>query len=62
MPAGWTIRPHAHAMLEHLLFVQDGGGEMRVDGRRLAFGPGVLTVPAGAVHGFAFAPGPTAMS
>jgi AraC family transcriptional activator of pobA len=52
----WTILPHAHAALDHLFVVTGGGGEMRVDGRSIAFGEAILIVPAGAVHGFRFDP------
>jgi AraC family transcriptional activator of pobA len=53
----WTIRPHAHGMLGHLLFVTSGGGAMLVDGATMQFGRAVLTVPVGTVHGFRFDPG-----
>ena len=53
----WTIRPHSHEALDHLFVVASGGGEMQLDGRRIAFGAAVLTVPAGAVHGFRFVSG-----
>jgi AraC family transcriptional activator of pobA len=53
----WMICPHAHAALDHLFVVEEGGGVMRVDGRSIAFGTAILVVPAGAVHGFRFDPG-----
>ncbi len=53
----WTIRPHSHAMLGHLLVILDGGGEMLAEGARMAFGRALLIMPAGIVHGFRFDPG-----
>lgn len=53
----WTIRPHSHAALDHLLVILDGGGEMLVEGGRMPFGRAVLVMPAGIVHGFRFDPG-----
>jgi AraC family transcriptional activator of pobA len=42
-PANWTIRPHAHRDLNHLLFVTQGGGVMEVEAARLPFrAPAVL--------------------
>lgn len=52
-PSEWTIRPHAHADLNHLFLVSNGGGTMHVDGDVLTFGaPCLLVIPAGVVHGF----------
>jgi AraC family transcriptional activator of pobA len=56
-PIAWTIRPHSHAALAHILVVEDGGGEMQSEGRRVDFDRAILTIPAGAVHGFRFHPG-----
>lgn len=56
-PNDWMIRPHAHATLGHLLFVNSGGGDMLIEGERKVFGRAVLTVPVGTVHGFRFDPG-----
>lgn len=55
--ADWTIRPHAHAALDHLFVVTEGGGELRADGQCMEFGAAMLMVPAGVVHGFRFDPG-----
>ncbi|KRB78776.1 MULTISPECIES: helix-turn-helix domain-containing protein [unclassified Sphingomonas] len=52
--ADWTIRPHSHGELEHLLIVERGGGEMLVDGDRVPFARSILAVPAGVAHGFRF--------
>lgn len=54
---GWMIRPHSHAMLDHLLVILHGGGEMLVEGARMPFGRAVVVMPAGIVHGFRFDPG-----
>lgn len=54
-PANWNIRPHTHANLNHVFHIVEGGGEMRADGKTLAFqAPCLLLVPAGVVHGFAW--------
>lgn len=56
LPAGWTIRPHRHEHLCHLLLVERGGGRYRADAATLLFrAPAVLVVPLHVVHGFAFA-------
>lgn len=52
-PSGWTIRPHAHRELAQLIFITQGGGEMRAEARTLHFqAPCLLVVPPGVVHGF----------
>lgn len=52
-PSEWTLRPHAHAELNHIFHVSAGGGTMRADEARIAFtAPCLLVVPAGTVHGF----------
>lgn len=52
-PSEWTIRPHAHAELNHIFHISAGGGAMWADSRTVAFGaPCLLLVPAGIVHGF----------
>ncbi len=54
----WTIRPHAHRDLYHLLLVLKGGGEFHAEAAVRVFGPNTLiTVPRSCVHGFAFNPG-----
>ncbi|MCW3835899.1 helix-turn-helix domain-containing protein [Sphingomonas canadensis] len=56
-PSEWTIRPHAHAQLAHMLHIVEGGGTLTAEGEALRFAaPCVLTVPAGTVHGFDFDP------
>ena len=53
LPAGWTIRPHAHRELNHLILIADGGGVMDAEGEVSRFeAPCLLVVPAGVVHGF----------
>jgi len=52
-PSEWTIRPHAHAELNHIFHVSSGGGAIVTDAGPLPFSaPCLLLVPAGAVHGF----------
>lgn len=53
----WTIRPHAHRELHHLLLVQRGGGVYSAEGSRHEFAPNALiSVPLSCVHGFDFKP------
>jgi AraC family transcriptional activator of pobA len=53
----WRIRPHAHRDLHQLLVIFTGSGEMQAETQNHAFqAPALLVVPAGVVHGFAFAP------
>ena len=52
-PADWTIQPHAHRELNHMILIAEGGGVMRIDGAVARFGaPCLLLVPSRAVHGF----------
>lgn len=54
----WTIRPHAHRDLQHLLLIQRGGGALSIEGRTLSFAPHTLIeVPPAHVHSFEFKPG-----
>jgi len=53
----WTIRPHAHRELHHLLLVQRGGGVYLAEGSRHEFAPiALISVPLSCVHGFEFKP------
>ena len=53
----WTIRPHAHRDLHHLLLVQRGGGMYSAEGSRHEFAPvSLISVPLSCVHGFDFKP------
>lgn len=53
----WTIEPHAHRDLHHLLMVARGGGAFDVEGSSLPFAaPCVIAVPSASVHGFEFKP------
>ncbi len=52
-PSEWTIQPHAHADLTHLILISAGGGSMRADGAEIRFeAPAFLLIPAATVHGF----------
>lgn len=52
-PSEWTIRPHAHADLDQLFFIDEGGGTMIADDNSVRFAaPVMLVMPANAVHGF----------
>lgn len=54
-PSEWTIRPHAHADLNHVFHIAEGGGAMRAEEAMLSFdAPCLLLVPAGVVHGFSW--------
>ena len=53
----WAIAPHRHADLFQLLVLQRGRVQIRAEGREAALvAPAWISVPAPAVHGFAFAP------
>jgi AraC family transcriptional activator of pobA len=59
-PNGWTIRPHAHAALSQVFYLEDGRGEMRTERGAFSFtAPCFLLVPARLVHGFTWQPGTT---
>lgn len=54
-PNDWNIRPHAHADLNHVFHIAQGGGRMAADGRVIDFAaPCLLIAPARVVHGFVF--------
>jgi AraC family transcriptional regulator, transcriptional activator of pobA len=54
----WTIRPHAHRDLHHLLFVSRGGGVFHAEGAAHDFAaPSLISVPFSCVHGFDFKTG-----
>lgn len=54
----WTIRPHAHRDLHHLLLALRGGGIFDAEGDAHRFAaPALIGVPISCVHGFAFKPG-----
>jgi len=54
-PSEWTIRPHAHSSLNHLFFITQGAGEVRIEAEALPFAaPAVFVIPAGVIHAFAF--------
>lgn len=54
----WSIKPHVHSELHHLLFVEKGGGQFDIDEESLNIvGPGIVSVPSQCVHGFRFDPG-----
>src|SRR4051812_4639876 len=53
----WSIQPHAHDELHHLLFIENGNGEFDIDtGRCSITSPMIISVPAQCVHGFRFEP------
>ncbi|WP_294334214.1 helix-turn-helix domain-containing protein [uncultured Sphingomonas sp.] len=52
-PSEWTIRPHLHRDLHHVILIAEGGGSMTAEGETVAFdAPALLLVPAGIAHGF----------
>lgn len=56
-PNDWTIQPHTHRSLNHVILISRGGGKMRAEERTLAFdAPCLLFVPATHVHGFSWHP------
>lgn len=54
----WSIRPHAHKDLHHLLLVARGGGTFYAEGASNPFSQtSLISVPLSCVHGFDFKPG-----
>ena len=54
----WNIRPHRHHDLYQLIWVDDGGGTVMLDERRLALrSPVLISIPPPIVHGFQWRPG-----
>ena len=54
-PSEWTIQPHVHRDLNHIILIAEGGGSMRADGDSVAFdAPCLLLIPAGIIHGFSW--------
>jgi AraC family transcriptional regulator, transcriptional activator of pobA len=54
----WTIRPHAHQDLHHLLLVTRGGGVFYAEGTSNPFSQAsLISVPLACVHGFDMNPG-----
>lgn len=54
-PSEWTIRPHIHGDLNHVILIAQGGGAMQAEASEVRFdAPCLLLVPAGIVHGFAW--------
>jgi AraC family transcriptional activator of pobA len=52
-PSEWTIRPHVHRDLNHIILIAQGGGSMRAEAETVRFdAPCLLLIPAGIVHGF----------
>ncbi len=52
-PSEWTIRPHLHRDLHHVILIAEGGGTMTAEAETATFAaPALLLVPAGIVHGF----------
>ena len=53
----WEIRPHRHESLFQLLWIEQGGCELSLDGaERNIQGPCVFILPPRSVHGFRFEP------
>lgn len=54
-PSEWTIHPHVHRDLNHIILIAEGGGSMQAEGATVRFdAPSLLLVPAGVVHGFSW--------
>ncbi len=52
-PSEWTIAPHKHADLNHVILITKGGGTIRYESELIEFAsPRLLLVPARVVHGF----------
>ena len=49
----WKIDPHQHETLVQLLYVQENGGVVHLDGNSVSFeAPCFILIPAQTVHGF----------
>ncbi|SEK02577.1 transcriptional regulator, AraC family [Sphingobium sp. AP50] len=54
-PSEWTIRPHVHRDLNHIILIAEGGGAMQAEALMVRFdAPCLLLIPAGIVHGFSW--------
>jgi AraC family transcriptional activator of pobA len=54
-PSEWTIRPHVHRDLNHIILIAEGGGMMQAEAETVHFdAPCLLLIPAGTIHGFAW--------
>ena len=54
---GWSILPHAHGELHHLLFIESGNGQCNMDANNYVINaPMIISVPAQCVHEFRFDP------
>lgn len=54
-PSEWTIQPHVHHDLHHIILIAQGGGSMRAEDETVSFSaPCLLIIPAAVVHGFAW--------
>ncbi|WAT18604.1 helix-turn-helix domain-containing protein [Aurantiacibacter sp. MUD11] len=52
-PSGWSIAPHKHLDLNHMILINEGGGVIQYESDFIEFiAPKLLIVPARAVHGF----------
>jgi len=52
-PSEWTIQPHVHRDLNHMILIAEGGGAMRAEEASVTFqAPCLLLIPARVVHGF----------
>lgn len=52
-PSDWSIAPHKHADLNHIILITRGGGTIRYESDLMDFrAPRLLLVPARYVHGF----------
>lgn len=52
-PSEWTIRPHVHRDLNHIILIGEGGGSMQAEADAVHFtAPCLLLMPAGIIHGF----------
>ena len=52
-PSEWTIRPHLHSDLHQIFVLDSGGGIVTIEGTSHPIAaPGVILIPATAIHGF----------
>jgi AraC family transcriptional activator of pobA len=54
-PSEWTIRPHVHRDLNHIILIAQGGGAMQAEAAQVRFeAPCLLLIAAGIIHGFSW--------
>jgi AraC family transcriptional activator of pobA len=54
---GWVVRPHRHHNMFQMIIMLSGGVDVKLDEQKISLNePSAITIPAGCLHGFRFAP------